>query len=262
MTWNIWWRFGPWEARQAAILETLRHVDPDVVCLQEVFETRESESQADALADALGMHSTYAAGLGLDLAPESLGNAILSRWPIEATEVRSLPAPNDMNELRVVLRARIDGPRGPFDVFCTHLNYMLDQSHVRQMQLRAVCEFIAETGDGRAYPPILCGDMNADPRSDEIRMLTGLAAVPVLRQVFVDAWAAAGDESAGNTWSRANPYTALDADPRDARIDYVLVGFPAEHAAGEPVACRVVGDQPALGVLPSDHYGVVAELRY
>jgi endonuclease/exonuclease/phosphatase family metal-dependent hydrolase len=227
-----------------------------------VFETRDGVSQAHTLADALGLHYAYAAGLGLDLAPESLGNAVLSRWPIVATETRSLPAPIDMNELRVVLRAVIDGPRGPFEVFCTHLNYRLDQSHVRQMPLRAIAEFIAETDAGRGYPPILCGDMNADPRSDEIRMMTGLAAVPVLRQVFVDSWAAAGDGGAGNTWSRKNPFTELDADPRDARIDYVFAGFPMEHAAGEPVACRVVGDQPALGVQPSDHYGVLAELRY
>ena len=266
LTWNIWWRFGPWEARQPAILETLRQVDADIVCLQEVYETRDGESQAAGFADALGFHHAYAAGLGLELAPESLGNAILSRWPILSTEVRSLPAPSDMNELRVVLRAEIAGPRGPFEVFCTHLNYRLDESHVRQMQLRAICEFIAESGrivgTERAYPPSLCGDLNADPRSDEIRMLTGLAAVAVDRQVFVDSWAAAGDGGEGNTWSRENPYTALDADPRDARIDHVLVGFPTEHAAGEPVACRVVGDQPALGVHPSDHYGVFAELRY
>lgn len=262
MTWNLWWRFGPWEARQPAILETLGQVDPDIVCLQEVWETRDGESQAAALADALGLHHAYAAGLGLDLAPESLGNAILSRWPIRATESRSLPAPIDLNELRVVLRADIDGPRGPIEVFCTHLNWRLDQSHVRQMQLRAVCELIAETKDRRTYPPILCGDMNAEPRSDEIRMLTGLAAAPVPKLVFFDSWAAAGDGGPGHTWSRANPFTALDADPRDARIDYVLVGYPQEQGVGEPVACRVAGDEPASGVQPSDHYGVVAELRY
>ncbi len=262
MTWNLWWRFGPWEARQPAIVETLRQVDPDIVCLQEVFETRDGESQAAAIADALGLHHAYAPGLGLDLAPESLGNAILSRWPIRATESRPLPAPPDLNELRVVLRADIDGPRGAIEVFCTHLNWRLDQSHVRQMQLRAVCEFMLETKDQRTYPPILCGDMNAEPLSDEIRMLTGLAASPVPKLVFFDAWSAAGDGGPGYTWSRANPFTALDPDPRDSRIDYVLVGYPHDEAAGEPVACRVVGDTPAAGIQPSDHHGVAAELRY
>jgi endonuclease/exonuclease/phosphatase family metal-dependent hydrolase len=80
-----------------------------------VFETRDGESQARTFAEALGLHYAYAPGLGLDLAPESLGNAVLSRWPIVATETRSLPAPIDMNELRVVLRAGIAGPRGPLE---------------------------------------------------------------------------------------------------------------------------------------------------
>ena len=30
MTWNLWWRFGAWEQRQRAIVETIRRADPDV----------------------------------------------------------------------------------------------------------------------------------------------------------------------------------------------------------------------------------------
>jgi endonuclease/exonuclease/phosphatase family metal-dependent hydrolase len=262
MTWNLWWRFGPWAERQAAILETIRRVDPDIVCLQEVWETRDGESQPGTLAAALGFEVAQAAGLGLDLAPETFGNAILSRWPITRSEARPLPAPDDLNELRMVLRADVEGPRGLIEVFCTHLNWRLDQSHVRRGQLRAVCEFIAETKDRRKYPPILCGDLNAEPDSDEIRMVTGYAEPPVPKLVFFDAWRAAGDGGLGVTWSRANPFTALDPDPRDARIDYILVGYPRDEGAGEPVACRVVGDEPVGGVQPSDHYGVAAELRY
>jgi endonuclease/exonuclease/phosphatase family metal-dependent hydrolase len=262
MTWNLWWRFGPWEARQPAIVKTVRDVDADIYCFQEVWETRDGESQCATIADALGFHHAYAPGLGLDLAPESLGNAIVSRWPIVSTEVRELPAPEGLNELRVVLRAEIDGPRGRFEVFCTHLNWRIDQSHVRQLQLRAICELIAETKATRTFPPILCGDLNAEPTSDEIRMLTGFSEPPVPKLIFFDAWPSAGGGGPGYTWNRENPFTDLDAEPRDARIDYVLVGYPHEHAAGEPVTCRVAGNQVVDGVWPSDHYGVVADLRY
>ena len=31
VTWNLWWRFGPWEARFPAIQETIRRLDPDVL---------------------------------------------------------------------------------------------------------------------------------------------------------------------------------------------------------------------------------------
>jgi endonuclease/exonuclease/phosphatase family metal-dependent hydrolase len=261
LTWNLWWRFGPWGARQAAIVETLRRVDADIVCLQEVWETRDGQSQADDLAAALGLHAAYGAGLGLDLAPESLGNAVLSRWPITGTKVAMLPAPSGLDELRCVVRAGIDGPRGPLEVFTTHLNWRLDQSAVRQQQVRAICELVDETKRDRTYPPILCGDFNAEPDSDEIRMLTGLRDVPVPKLVFIDAWQARGDGGPGYTWSRDNPYTVVDPEP-DRRIDYVLAGYPREQGAGETVACSVEGIEAIDGVYPSDHYAVLAELRY
>jgi endonuclease/exonuclease/phosphatase family metal-dependent hydrolase len=261
LTWNLWWRFGPWEARQPAILDTLARVDADVICLQEVWETRDGGSQPRTLADALGFHYVAAAGLGLDLAPESLGNAVLARWPITSARAAALPAPKGLDELRVVLRADVDGPRGPVQVFCTHLNWRMDQSHVRQMQVAAVCEFVASTRDERSYPPVLCGDFNAEPEAAEMRQLTGLAAVPAEKLVFLDAWRVAGDAGPGWTWSRMNPFTASDPEP-DRRIDYVFAGYPGERGEGEIVSARVEGIAPVDDVQPSDHYAVCAELRY
>jgi endonuclease/exonuclease/phosphatase family metal-dependent hydrolase len=261
LSWNVWWRFGPWEARQPAILETLRSIDADVVCLQEVWETRDGQSQPRAFAEALGYQYVGAAGLGLELAPESLGNAVLSRWPITAARAVALPAPKGLDELRVILRADIDGPRGPLEVFCTHLNWRMDQSHVRQLQVAAACEFIASTRDSRSYPPVLCGDFNAEPESAEIRQLTGQVAVPVERLVFLDAWRVAGDGGPGWTWSRLNPFAANDPEP-DRRIDYVFAGYPTDGARGEIVAARVEGVAPVGAVQPSDHYALLAELRY
>ena len=106
----------------------------------------------------------------------------------------------------------------------------------------------------------MCGDLNADPIADEIRMLTGRAAVPVPRLVFFDAWEVAGD-GPGYTWSNANPFAARDLEP-ERRIDYVLVGWPKERGAGHVVAATVEGVDPVGGVHPSDHYAVMAELRY
>ena len=262
VSWNLWWRFGPWAERQPAIAATLARLAPDVVCLQEVWASPDGERQAHQLADALGgYHVAEAAGVDFDVADHSLGNAVLSRWPVHAHEVRRLQAPAGLDELRVVLRADLDGPRGPIEVFTTHLNFRLDQSDVRQAQVQAVCEFVAETADTRRYPPVLCGDFNAEPGSEEIRRLTGLAAVPVPRLVFLDAWQAAGDGSPGYTWSNANPFAALDCEP-DRRIDYIFVGYPRDHGTGQVVTARVEATDPVAGVYPSDHHAVYAELRY
>jgi hypothetical protein len=96
--------------------------------------------------------------------------------------------------------------------------------------------------------------------ADEIRMLTGRAAVPEPPVVFWDAWDHAG-AGAGFTWSNANPYAVKDLEP-DRRIDFVLTGFAKAGGAGHVTRAELVGTEPVGGVVPSDHYGVVAELRY
>jgi endonuclease/exonuclease/phosphatase family metal-dependent hydrolase len=256
LTWNLWWRFGPWEVRQPAIAATIARLDPDVVCLQEVWDDGE-RNQAAGLADDLGYQSAY--GSRLDMGGVRMGNAVLSRWPIAGHEVRPLPAPADAEELRTVVRADIDGPRGPIQVFCTHLNWRFDHSAIRQEQVRTICGFVAES-PARAYPAVLCGDFNATPDSDEVRMLTGRAAVPAPKLVFMDAWELAGD-GAGMTWSHTNPYASQEFEP-DRRIDYVFAGWPKSGGAGHVVSAAVVGAEAVDGVVGSDHYGVLAELRY
>ena len=118
----------------------------------------------------------------------------------------------------------------------------------------------SETKDRRTYPPILCGDFNAEPDADEVRCLTGYATAPVEKLVFLDAWRVGGDGSQGASWSLNNPFTAADPEP-DRRIDYVFVRGPDKQGRGEPLACRVVLDQPGPGgVFASDHFGVCSEL--
>jgi endonuclease/exonuclease/phosphatase family metal-dependent hydrolase len=257
LTWNLWWRFGPWEARQPAIAATLRRIDPDVAGLQEVWDVDDGRGQAAALAEELGFHHVYAPGF--DTGDARFGNAILSRWPIVASEQRELPTTPETNEFRVALKAEIDGPRGRFQLTTTHLNWRFDESHVRQLQVRALAEFVAES-HLPGYPQIVCGDFNADPQSDEIRMMTGRAAVPVPKLVFHDAWEVAG-EGPGVTWCNDNPYAVQDLEP-DRRIDYVFAGWPKARGAGHVVSASVEAVEPFHGVHPSDHYAVLAELRY
>src|ERR1700722_20649207 len=77
-TWNLWWRFGadP-DARLEGIEATLRHLDADVVCLQEVYSDRAGVDYAQQLGDPLGYHvvrTTDQPGV-----EQSLGNALLSK---------------------------------------------------------------------------------------------------------------------------------------------------------------------------------------
>ena len=55
LSWNIWWRFGPWERRRPAIAATLARLDADVIGLQEVWGD-ETTNLAAELAAELGYH--------------------------------------------------------------------------------------------------------------------------------------------------------------------------------------------------------------
>jgi len=261
-TWNVWGRYGPWEARMAAIVETLRRLDADIVGLQEVWED-DARSQVAEIAGALGFDaSLYAANLERDGVRS--GNAIIARWPITRQEVAVLPregagARDDEGEERLCLFAEVDGPRGPVQVYCAHLSWRGDHSGVRREQVRAIAGLVRARRP-RSFPAVLVGDLNARPDSDEIRMLTGLAPVPVPGVWFRDAWEQAG-EGQGATIACANPYCAAALDV-DQRIDYVMVGHPKLGGVGHVRAVRVFGADPVEGVVASDHYGVVAELRY
>ena len=262
-TWNVWGRYGPWEERGPVILENLRAVDADVVCLQEAWRDG-ARSQPRELASALGMHGVYEPAFEIDGAWS--GNAVLSRWPVVRHDVVELPmagrgaVDTDEGERRLIVFVELDGPRGPVQVFCTHLSWRVDWSGVRQEQVRVLCEVVASTRP-RSFPAIVCGDLNAQPDSDEIRMLTGRRAVPVPGVVFHDAWSAAGNSDAGATISARNPFAAADLEP-DSRIDYVLVGWPKLAGVGQVLAARVFGDLDVDGTFGSDHLGVVADLRY
>ncbi len=154
----------------------------------------------------------------------------------------------------------VEGDRGPIQLFLAALDYPLDASARRQAQVRALTSFVQEVTSPR-HPTLVCGDFNAGPDSDELRLLTGQAATAEPGLVFYDAWAMAGDGTPGHTWSNRNPLAATGLYP-DRRFDYVLSAWPRAHGIGHPVACSLLGVRPPEAPQLSDHYGVLAELRY
>jgi endonuclease/exonuclease/phosphatase family metal-dependent hydrolase len=257
LTWNLWGRYGPWQRRREAIAATLAEVGPDVCGLQEVWGIRD-DNLAAGLAQRLGMHWCWAVVAESDNGL-SIGNAILSRWPIGRHSDVRLPA-GDLGEHRVALHARVDTPDGVLPMFTTHLTYRPGSSQLRLPQVRRLATFVAEEADGCPYPPVVTGDLNAEPDSDELRLLGGLLTTPAAPGlVLVDAWRYADPGDPGFTWDRRNGYQADSILP-DCRIDYVLVGL-ARQRRGRVRSARLAGNAPVDGVWPSDHFAVVAELQ-
>ena len=253
MTWNLWWRFGPWEQRHPAIVETIRHAAPDVVCLQEVWATEESD-QLDVLGGALGMFTirddpVFHGGL-------AFGNAVMSRWPLERIGFVRLPNREGEPGHRSVVAASVDTPWGMWPVASAHLDHRFDASATRSLQMRRLMELgAAWRGNHERDLPLILGiDVNAVPDSDEVRMATGRRP-GVEGIVFSDSWEQVG-QGPGHTWRRGNPYVADSAWP-DRRIDYLLVSWPRPKPVGNPVRIERAGIAPVdvdgVPVVPSDH---------
>ena len=257
MTWNVWWRFGPWEQREPAMLQAITDLDSDVIALQEVWGDG-TTNFAEKIAGYLGYQHVFASSM--DMRGDKFGNALVSRWPIVRDDFTMLFGEKETAEGRLALFAEVDGPRGCIPVFSTHLNWKFEHSNVRQRQVTDLARFVDQKRPW-TYPPIVCGDFNSEPDSDEIRMLTGLTTCPVEGLVFHDAWTVAGGDGSGLTWDNRNPYAVVKFEP-DRRLDYIFVGRPGPGGAGYMVDCRLGGNEPIDGVWPSDHYAVVAELRY
>lgn len=255
-SWNLWWCHGELSAREPAILSTLRHLDADVIGLQEVC-SREPDQPA-WLRDELGV-DVVASPNGAD-DQHTIVNAIASRWPIIESDWRWLDV-GDMPRHRTVLWAQVDTPVGPWDVFTTHLSHGFDQSALRSRQLDEIAAWIDErrrANDGALLPPVLVGDLNAVPDSDEIRRLTGRSAPAVPGLVLSDCWEHVGTGD-GATYSASNPYVTNSAWP-ERRLDYVMVSWPRQRPNGNPMAAHRFGLDPVDDVIASDHWGVAVDL--
>jgi endonuclease/exonuclease/phosphatase family metal-dependent hydrolase len=262
LSWNLWWRYGPWKQRREAIAATLAEARPDVCGLQEVWGA-DGENLAADLAERLGMHWCWAvATTGRRQGGEELclGNAILSRWPVTAHAQADLPVGGLAEEARVAVHARLDTPGGPLPMFTTHLTYGLGLSQIRTMQVRRLAGFVAEHSADCAYPPVVTGDLNAEPGSDEVRLAGGLLTPPAVPGlVLIDAWRYANPGDPGFTWDHRNPYLTGSVVP-NSRIDYVLVGLPTQ-GRGRPLSASLAGAAPVGSVWPSDHFAVFADLQ-
>ena len=259
VTLNLWGEQPPLERRMQLAIDGLRALAPDVVGLQEVREVAGSvPNQAETLAAALAMQHYFEPATPWGGGREGL--AILSRHPLGERRMHELPHAVP-TERRLLIGVRLDTPVGGVDVYTTHLNYRLADGGKREDQLVAADAYIA--GVESELLKIWMGDFNATPDSDEIRFLRGLHSAGGRRTFWQDAWERRHGRADGFTWARANPYTArLRWLERDRRLDYIFVSPMRRDGRGVVQDCRIVLDRAASdGALPSDHFGLYAEVQ-
>jgi endonuclease/exonuclease/phosphatase family metal-dependent hydrolase len=270
-----------WDRRRHEIVAWLDELQPDVACFEEVWESDSTENTARWIAAQLPS-AGYEVAFGGAGFPTSFGgdpsttfgSAVLSRWPIDASEYHRLPVADGAEAFVAgipweLLQVHTAG----LDVFACHLAPAPTHGPHRRLQVLAIDEIIRDARGRRdalprgplaagEMPPILCGDFNAEPDSDEIRFLSSLTVLEGRTTYFQDAWRVAG-EGPGHTqdW-RGNELAAGLNVPRK-RIDYVFVGDPFMRAgAGRVLAAELAFHTTKTGVLASDHAGLVVDVLW
>jgi endonuclease/exonuclease/phosphatase family metal-dependent hydrolase len=272
-TLNIWNKAGPWAERLPLIRKQLQELSPDVLGLQEVLRFVPDEQnpplpspdncQATEIAEGLGYNVAY--GIAADYSGGlKFGNALLTRYKILDSRTFRLPG-SDSGETRSLLYALLGTPWGRLPVFVTHLNWKLHHGVVRIRQVIYAAErlFVLAPVEADFLPPILMGDFNAAPNTDEIRYLRGEHVIDGRSLYFGDVWDYAEPAGPGYTYARDNAYARKNGEP-NRRIDYIFVRGPDKDMRGEPSNVRLAFTEQAQGsegpLWASDHYGVICDL--
>ncbi|MBA3483506.1 MAG: endonuclease/exonuclease/phosphatase family protein [Pirellulales bacterium] len=173
MTYNIHSCIGiDGKVRPERIISVIRSCRADVIALQEVDANRRRSrrhEQAQVIAEALAMsHHYYAIS---DHGGEQYGLAIISRYPLTLVKSDHLTAADAhrRSEARGAQWVTIDAPGGPVHFVNTHFGLR------REERLRQAEELLGPNWLGRIAadePVILCGDLNAGPKSPVCRALT------------------------------------------------------------------------------------------
>jgi endonuclease/exonuclease/phosphatase family metal-dependent hydrolase len=211
------------------IAQVIESNNPDIVALQEVSRGWVVSGRVDMLAWlSQRLHMPYIFGPTAD---PFWGNAILSRYPILAYSREELP-PRDLFILRGFIVALIDlGDGQQIKVIDTHFHHLEGQSDIRQLQSKAILDFINSIENNNI---VLSGDLNAEPFDPEITML--------YQALLIDAARKMDPELA---------YTFASDNPRQ-RIDYILVSYDLRNR---------IGDAQVPLSTASDHLPVVAVIN-
>ena len=120
------------EDRLEMAIRELKTLDPDILAVQEASDSRRHGNVPERLARALGLHVVFAPatehmfGLRpLDSVIVGLlgfkeGSAVLSRFPIAASQVYELPRRRNWYDSRILLRAELSTAWEPLQIFSAH----------------------------------------------------------------------------------------------------------------------------------------------
>jgi endonuclease/exonuclease/phosphatase family metal-dependent hydrolase len=215
MTYNIQQSFDRTGAQDlVGQLNAIRHVDPDILGLQESDTTRIANGNVDAvrfLADRLHMYSYY----GPTTTTGTFGIALLSKYPIQNARTFFMYSPAEQT---ACIQAEVVAGGKTYNVFVTHLG-----NGGPMIQLENVLSRVDQLPD-----VLLMGDFNFGPKTPQYAQAT---------QALQDAWQL--------RWPTGHAmYSSADED----RIDQVFVS-PGTQVIEADYVPDPASDHPYLYVV-------------
>lgn len=129
-----------WRKRLDEMIDTLRELDADIICIQEIHQNCKFGNQVDCIARSLSMHSFFSPSIAI--ADGGYGNALFTNLPISSTSIHNLPS---KQEARRLLDCKIKLEDKEVNVCVTHLSldkisrrnqqlYLSEQLHTRRVE--------------------------------------------------------------------------------------------------------------------------------
>ncbi len=210
------------------IARVIARENPDLVALQEVDKNCKrsgSVDQAAVLGRLLKMEHRF--GKFMDFQGGEYGMAVLSRLPIEATNVHKLPLGA---EPRCALEIVVKSPGWPGRVSFVSIHNDWTKEEIRVKQVSALIGLL----ERQKHPFVLAGDFNAVPKSTSLNLLEK------------DGWEMLRKKRA-NTWSSVDPKVEIDF--------FFAKGFPLFSFEDKVIDEKVASDHLPIAVEVSPKEG-------
>ncbi len=272
--------------RLEALTEWVKEKDPDIILIQEGWNTSQDASVIRSLAKAIDYDYTYTIGMGSPIFVHDKqwtkiydSNGILAKKKFRMTERKEVKLPHSafhigdrrkwilvFGRVSYAVGAKLELENGkPIFVYTSHLiahgKKKADQLFAMKKAVRNHLE-----SDGVKWEEsnvVLGGDFNLDPDSPEIKT--------VLADGYQDTWAVAHPSDPGLT-IQGDPYLpnfnpieigagqfpTMDKKGTPGRIDLIFSKSPQQKVLASTIQFTV----PYKGVWMSNHYGLFSTVSF
>lgn len=174
LQWNIWYK-----EKIENIINTLKLLNPDIICLQEltiISELGHYIDKGEAIKDKLNMHHYFEIAQTKDkLSKRSQGNAIFSKHKIKNKynsfiQKQANDQPDASSEGRVYIEVDLDINGYLLKVGTTHMSYTKYFLHTKQKKRET--DKLTNIISAKKNSYIFTGDLNSRPYSYTIRQIS------------------------------------------------------------------------------------------